>query len=232
MLKAASQCGFGENAMKRILPLVVPSVLPLVAVVLVVALALLSGSASAAPETQARIVSVDYVLALMDAGIEQREIIQRIVEKNLAFRLAPGDLDRLREAGCGKELIEVVTGEQDMSQWEHPNRLGTGEGDYAAPSDGSYAPGGYSSFSFSYGYPYYYGYPAYYDPYYAYSYYYSPYGYHTRFSSPYCYYPRQSFRNAHRGSGSFRGAPRGGSLRSAPRGGGSPRSSPRGSHHH
>ena len=208
--------------MKRILPLIVPSVL-------VLALALLSGSASAAPGTQARIVSVDYVLALLDAGIEQREIIQRIVEKNLAFRLAPGDLDRLREAGGGKELIEVVTGEQDTSRWEHPNRLGTGEGDYAAPSDGSYAPG-YSSFSFSYGYPYYYGYPAYYDPYY--SYYYAPYGYHTRFSTPYCYYPRYSYRNAPRAGGSFRGAPRGGGPSSAPHGGGSPRSSPRGSHHH
>jgi hypothetical protein len=218
MMKAASRAAL-ENAMKRILPLIVTAAVPPVAVVLVAALALLSTRASAAPETQAKMVSVDYVLALMDAGIDQREIVRRIVEKNLTFRMEPGDIGRLREAGAGKELVDVVTAEQDTSQWERPHRLGS------APSYGTYAPG-YSSFTFSYGYPY----PYYYDPYYPYTYY-APYGYHTYYSTPYYHYPGYSYRTAPRGSGSVRGTPRGGSVRSAPHGGGSPRSSPRGSHH-
>lgn len=188
--------------MKRILP-------PSVAVVLVVALALLSTRASAAPRTQSKDVSVDYVLALMDAGIDQREIIRRIVEKDLTFHLATGDIDRLREAGADSALVEVVSTEQDTSQWEHPSRLG--EGDYAARSYGGYAPG-YSSFTFSYGYPYYY------YPFYGYY----PYGYHNHYSTRYGHHQAFSYRSAPRGSGSFRGAPRGGN----------PRSAPRGSHHH
>ena len=202
--------------MKRILP-------PSVAVVLVFALALLSNRASAAPQTQSKVVSVDYVLALMDAGIDQKEIVRRIVEKNLTFHLQTGDIDRLREAGADDALVEVVSTEQDTSQWEHPRRLDApegitdGEGDYAAPSYGGYAPG-YSSFTFSYGYPYYY-YPsyAYYAPYYGY---YS-YGFHNRYGTHYGHHQSYSYRTAPRGSGSFRGAPHG-----------SPRSSPRGSHHH
>ena len=187
--------------MKRILP-------PSVAVVLVVALALLSTPASAAPQAQARVVSVDYVLALVDVGIDQREIVRRIVDKNLAFRLETGDMDRLREAGADDALVEVVSAEQDTSQ----------EGDYAAPSYRGYAPG-YSSFTFSYGYPYYYyPYYAYYSPYYGY---YS-HGFHNRYWTGYGHHRGYSYRSAPRGGGSFRGAPRGGS----------PRSAPRGSHHH
>lgn len=208
--------------MKRILPLIVTAVVPPVAVVLVAALALLPTRVSAAPGTQAKTVSVDYVLALMDAGIDQRDIVRRIVEKNLTFRMAPGDIDRLREAGAGKELIDVVTAEQDTSQWERPNRLGNIE---EQPAYGGYAPW-HSSFTFSYGYPY----PYYYYPYYPY-YYYAPYGYHTYYSTPYYHYPSHSYRSVPRGSGSVRGTPRGGSVRAAPHGGGSPRSSPRGSHH-
>ena len=202
--------------MKRILP-------PFVAVVLVVALALLSTPASSAPQTQSKVVSVDYVLALMDAGIDQREIVRRIVEKNLTFHLETGDIDRLREAGADDALVEVVSTEQDTSQWEHPSRLGAG--DYTAPSYGGYAPG-YSSFTFSYGSPYYYDYYGFPN----YGYY--TYGFHNHYWTRYGHHQGYSYRSAPRGSGSFRGAPRGSSPRSAPRGGGSPRPSPRGSHHH
>lgn len=197
--------------MKRIL-------LFLVTAVLVAVFPLLSARASAVSETPARTVSVDYVLALMDAGIDQTEIVRRIVEKNLEFRLEPGDLDRLREAGCGSALIEVVTAEQDSSQWEHPRRLDIEDGE----ANDSYGPG-YSSFTFSYGYPYYY------YPYYPY-YYYPSYGYRAFYSSPYYYYPRHSFRSAPRGGGWGRVAPRGGGTGIAPNGGGRPRSAPRGSH--
>ncbi len=125
--------------MKRKLPLIVTAVVSSLAVVLVAALSvLLPVRASAAAESKSKIVSVDYILALMDAGIGQKEIVQRIEEKNLAFRLAPGDIDRLREAGAGKHLIEVVIGEAspdattgpqdqggaDASRWARPSRLG------------------------------------------------------------------------------------------------------------
>jgi len=212
---------FGENGMKRTPPLSVTSILPLVAVAFVVALTLLPSPASAASDRPARIVRVDYVLALMDAGVDQKEIIRRIVEKNLAFDLEPDDIGRLREAGCGDPLIEVMTAEQE-------SRPSSFEG-------GAYEPG-YTSLSFSFGYPYYY-YP--YSPYYAYYPYYShygyaPYRYRAGFYSGYRhYYPSHSYnyRYAPHGGQSYRGAPHGGSPRTAPHGGGRPGSSPRGSHH-
>ena len=188
----------------------------LVAVAIV--LALPSARASAAPEPQSRIVSVDYVLALMDAGIDQKEIVRRIVEKDLAFRLEPDDLDRLREAGCGEALIEVVSAEQDSSAWEHPRRLESN----GAPTNDRYAPG---YLSFSYGYPYYY-----YDPFYYPYYDYPSYGFNVYYSSPFHHVPRHSFRSAPRGSWGG-GFSRHGGTHFAPRGS-SPRSSPRGSHHH
>src|SRR5438046_3105066 len=139
--------------MKRAMTLVLPALLLCI-------LPLLAAS------SQQKIVGVDYVLALMDAGIDQKEIIHRIEEKNLTFRLAPGDLDRLREAGAGKNLIEVISAEsavlanpegaraggtaaQDQrgtgaSQWGRPSRLGS-EGAQepeggAPPPEGSQAP--------------------------------------------------------------------------------------------
>ncbi len=140
--------------MKRATTLVLPTLLLCILPVL-------------AASSQPKIVGVDYVLALMDAGIDQKEIVHRIEEKNLAFRLAPGDLDRLREAGAGKNLIEVISAEsavlenhegaraggtaapQDQrgtgaSQWGRPSRLGgegtgTPEGG-APPPEGSQAP--------------------------------------------------------------------------------------------
>ncbi len=219
--------------MKRILPLIVTAAIPALALALIAALSFPAARASAAAETKPKIVSVDYVLALMDAGIDQREIVRRIEEKNLAFRIAPGDIDRLREAGAGKKLLDVVIGEQDANQWERPSRLGAnegetnGEGIEEMPDSGYYAPG-YSSFTFSYGYPY----PYYYYPYYYPYYYYGLYGYHTHYSTPYFRYPGYSYRTVPRGSGWIRSAPRGGSFRATPRTGGSARPSPRGSHHH
>jgi len=134
--------------MKRATTLVLPTLLLCILPVL-------------AASSQPKIVGVDYVLALMDSGIDQKEIIHRIEEKNLTFRLAPGDIDRLREAGAGKNLIEVVTAEsavlenhegapsggtaapQDQrgtgsSQWGRPSRLG-GEGS-AGPEGGASQP--------------------------------------------------------------------------------------------
>jgi len=129
-----------KRAKTVLLPTLLLSVLPLL---LVATLVRPARAASSGP----KVVGVDYVLALMDAGIDQKEIIQRIEEKNLAFRLALGDLDRLREAGAGKHLIEVVSAEAavlenhegaasgpttppqdkggaDASQWGRPNRIG------------------------------------------------------------------------------------------------------------
>jgi len=176
----------------------------LVAVAIVLVLALPSARAEAAPEPQSRIVSVEYVLALMDAGIDEKEIVRRIVEKDLAFRLEPGDLDRLHEAGCGEALIEVVSAEQDSSSWEHPRRL---ESD--APTYDRYY---------------------YYDPFYYPYYGYPSYGFNVYYSSPFHQFPRHSFRSAPRGSWGG-GFSRHGGTHFAPRGS-SPRSSPRGSHHH
>src|SRR4029077_6759864 len=82
--------------MKRAMTLVLPALLLCILPVL-------------AATSQPKIVGVDYVLALMDAGIDQKEIIHRNGDKNLAFSLAACDLDRMREAGAGKNLIEVIT---------------------------------------------------------------------------------------------------------------------------
>jgi len=121
---------------------------------IVAAVSFLSPSASFAAESgKAKVVNVDYVIALMDAGIDQKEIIHRIEARNLTFRIESGDVDRLREAGAGKNLIEVVVGEQAepetvapqgdqgsaTSEWGRPNRMG-GTGSGSPQGDESYAP--------------------------------------------------------------------------------------------
>lgn len=136
--------------MKRNPLAILTPVAPFLAVVLIVAFSLLLPPRASAAESKGKIVGVDYIIALMDAGIDQKEIIHRIEEKNLAFRIAPGDIDRLREAGAGKNLVEVVIGEgvvlenregaapstaappkeqggTDTSQWGRPSRLGAKE---------------------------------------------------------------------------------------------------------
>ena len=233
-----------KRTLTVVLPIVFLSLLPLLAAT-----------------SEPKIVGVDYVLALMDAGIDQKDIVRRIEERNLAFHLAPGDIDRLRAAGAGKQLIEVVTtegaasgatappqdqGGTDADRWGRPSRLGSPQPE-AAPDDGaeynnqgtegdSY--GGYNAYPDYdywpgyYGFVYSYGYPY---PYYSYPHYYYPYRSYY-FSAPYYSYPRHSFRGNPRGGGSWRGVPHGGgggggTPRSTPRGGGRPRSSPRGTHH-
>ena len=91
--------------MKRI-PLLPTLALPLVLAVL--ATVAIMPSHAAASTTKS--VTVDYVIALLDTGVSQADIVARIKEKNLTFRLSPGDLDRLRAAGAGKDLIETITG--------------------------------------------------------------------------------------------------------------------------
>jgi hypothetical protein len=190
--------------MKRILPLLVRAVLPPFAMVLLAAALMLPARASAAPQSKA--VTVDYVIGLLDAGIGQQEILDRIKEKDLTFHLEPGDTDRLREAGAGEDLIAAVTGEA-VDRWGRPSRLGRQ----------AYYGYGYSDFLFYYPYPYY-----------SFPHYYLPYG-PSIYYSPYYHYPRYGHHGVIRGGGGFRGAPRGGRI-VMPRPGGS-RSSPRGSHH-
>ena len=143
--------------MKRI-PLVPTLALPLVLAVLAT-VAFLPSKAVASPTKS---VTVDYVIALLDTGVTQTDIVARIKEKNLAFRLAPGDVDRLRAAGAGQVLIDAITnraavlenqesaspgeptrrqerGGADTNGWGRPSRLGNvsqpGEGAAtAAPS--------------------------------------------------------------------------------------------------
>jgi hypothetical protein len=132
--------------MKHNLPLTVTAAVSSLALVLVAALSFLSSAHTWAAESTPKVVGVDYIIALMDAGIGQKDIVRRIEEKNLAFRLAPGDMDRLREAGAGKPLMDVVTAESavlenhpgaysgattppqgqggtDASEWGRPSRL-------------------------------------------------------------------------------------------------------------
>jgi len=143
--------------MKRI-PLL--STLPLPLVLAVLATVAFLPSKAVASTTKS--VTVDYVIALLDTGVTQTDIVARIKEKNLAFRLAPGDVDRLRAAGAGQVLIDAITnraavlenqesaspgeptrrqerGGADTNGWGRPSRLGNvsqpGEGAAtAAPS--------------------------------------------------------------------------------------------------
>ena len=142
-------------------PILLTLALPLVLAVL--ATAALLPSKAAASTTKS--VTVDYVIALLDTGVGQADIVARIKEKNLAFRLAPGDVDRLRAAGAGKELVDAITnsaavlenhesaspgeparpqerGGSDTNGWGRPSRLGGKtdagtEGDVAQPDAGA-----------------------------------------------------------------------------------------------
>src|SRR5436309_15459789 len=89
--------------MKRI-PLVPTLALPLVLAVLAT-VAFLPSKAVASPTKS---VTVDYVIALLDTGVTQTDIVARIKEKTLAFRLAPGDVDRLRAARAAQVLIDAL----------------------------------------------------------------------------------------------------------------------------
>src|SRR2546422_8038284 len=90
--------------MKQTKPAIVPAVLSALALMLIVAALLLPGRLWAASSGQ--VVNVDYVIALLDAGVDQAKVIDRIEQKGLTFRLAPGDMARLRSAGAGDKVIE------------------------------------------------------------------------------------------------------------------------------
>src|SRR2546428_13725321 len=94
--------------MKQTKPAIVPAVLSALALMLIVAALLLPGRLWAASSGQ--VVNVDYVIALLDAGVDQAKVIDRIEQKGLTFRLAPGDMARLRSAGAGDKLIEAGVG--------------------------------------------------------------------------------------------------------------------------
>jgi hypothetical protein len=230
--------------------------LPLLLMTFVTLAVLATTTASAATKP----VTVDYVIGLLDAGVDQADIQARIQERDLTFHFAPGDIDRLRAAGASEDLIDEVLGRnattggtggrqdqggKDANGWGRPNRMGNGavtappaggeavyngEGIEELPDDSDYSYSGYG-----YSYP---GYSSYLFSYgYGYPYYYSPYYYpyysYGFYSSPFCHFGGHSFRTAPHGGGGWRSAPHGGgNPRSSPRGGGNPRSSPRGSHHH
>ncbi|OLC56152.1 MAG: hypothetical protein AUH92_00705 [Acidobacteria bacterium 13_1_40CM_4_69_4] len=141
--------------MKRTLPAIVPALLSSLAFMLIVATALLPARLSAASSD--KVVNVDYVIGLLDAGVDQSKIVDRIEQKGLTFRIAPGDMSRLRAAGAEDKLIDAVidhaaglegqggTGSkagqeqappQETDQWGRPSRLGNpgGTGSNEAPA--------------------------------------------------------------------------------------------------
>lgn len=102
--------------------------------------------------------TVDYVLGMLEAGMEEEAIITRILEKNLTFRVAEGDIDRLRQAGASDRLIITVVREGVILEnrrvaaeekgapesagpgngsWTRPRRLGKPEMMETGPEEGS-----------------------------------------------------------------------------------------------
>ncbi len=212
-----------------------------------------------AAAAEPRATSVDYVIALLDAGVDQKEIVARIGDKNLTFRLTPGDVDRLRAAGAGDELIDAVRRQATAQEnrdgegppegteqapsrptgdWGRPSRLGRGQVIPAPQDEDQEQNSDEGNDGGEYTYPRYHddGYPVDggFDFYYGYPYpfYYYPFGSYIYDSYPYYHhpYPRFQYRGVVRGGGTFRGAPRGGHL-SMPGPGGGFRRLPRGSRH-
>lgn len=73
-------------------------------------LALVASVPAVAAQTSTH--TVDYVIGMLEAGVDQPTIISRIHERNLVFKLADGDLDRLRAAGAGEDLVNAVEGKE------------------------------------------------------------------------------------------------------------------------
>ena len=174
-------------------------------------------------------VSIDYVFGMLQAGLDQDEIIRHIVDKDVTFVLAEGDIERLLKAGASEGLVAVVSAmakDADSDEWSHPRRIydrsggDDGEKDTDAYGDDASAQFyGYISVSPWYGfYPYYpYSYGYYYPAYYgSYGYYY-PFGHH--YYGHHYYGHHSGSRNHHRqsvGRGGHR-PPRGSHV--SPRGG-------------
>jgi hypothetical protein len=74
----------------------------------ILSLSLIGSRPLLASESASR--SVDYVIGMLEAGVAQPAIVARIHDKSLTFVLAEGDVDRLRAAGAGDDLIRAVTG--------------------------------------------------------------------------------------------------------------------------
>jgi len=208
--------------MKPTTPVKSPAVL-LLALLLIVTALLLPGRISAAAKDAT--VNVDYVIALLDSGMERAKIVERIESQGLTFRLAPGDLPRLRAAGADDKVIDAVVDHaavlegqgqaappaQGTDRWGRPSRLGnsgeagSGQEQAAPPADGDqqyeqYGDDGQGIEETPYGggsYGYYPGYyTGYYNTYYGYPY---PYYYSYPYGS-YFYYssPYYSYYYPHR----------------------------------
>ena len=154
-----------------------------------------------------QVVTADYLIGMLKAGMSEDDIIEHVINEDLTFRLEKGDIDRLREAGAGKDLIRVVTRRE----------VGEDEGyGMVLPYYGvaPYYYPGYVVAPWSFGY---------------YSYYYPRYGYRLYpYHSHHRYYGRHSITP--RGGTGPRVVPRG-SGRSAPSTGrGQTHRPPRGSH--
>lgn len=115
-------------------------------------------------------LSADYVIGLLQAGMTGEAIVEHILEKELAFVVRKGDIDRLLEAGAGEDVLMAVL----QNTWSRPRRLDAEGGEYEESEEESYTDSSvqyYGAFYFgwpgSYYYsPYYYGGYAYYYPYY------------------------------------------------------------------
>jgi hypothetical protein len=224
--------------------------IPLLLVIFVTVAFVATTAASAATKP----VTVDYVIGLIDAGVDQADIVARIQERDLTFRFAPGDIDRLRAAGASEDLIDEVLGRnavqenrpdattggtsgrqdkggKDANGWGRPNRMGNGDatvppvqGEAVYNGEGIEELPDDSDYSYS-GSGYYY--PGYSSYLFSYGYGY-PY-YYSPYYYPYYTYGFYSSPFCHIPRHSFRTAPRGGgSFQSAPRGGGGFRSAPHG----
>jgi hypothetical protein len=231
-----------ENAMKRTLTLLLSSLILPLLLATVATLIFLPSRASAAGTKS---VTVDYVIGLLDAGVAEDDVVTRIKENHLTFRVAPGDIDRLMAAGATGHLIDEIinagvtlenregapSGDQpggqnqggtDTNGWGRPSRMGT-SGKVAPPAGGDYQGDGQGIEEIpdggSYAYPgngYYY--PSYYYPSYfgfGLSYGYS-YPYYYPYYSSY-YYP---YYNSYHCPTPYHYSNGGGGYRTAPRGGG------------
>ena len=119
--------------------------------VLMVFVAMLFLAALCAAAAPSRPLSIDYVIGMLESGLDQKTIVARIADGNLTFRLSEGDLDRLRAAGAGEDLVKAVTREgvvlenREKAQVPAPApREGATGQEGAAPEAGTPAPDGWS----------------------------------------------------------------------------------------
>ena len=77
-------------------------------IVLLVSLLLIVPFTLARAADEPQVMSADYLIGMLQAGMDQDAIIERVINEDLLFRLEKGDIDRLRDAGAGKDLIRVV----------------------------------------------------------------------------------------------------------------------------